>query len=340
MAAPTKTLTPAQRRTKIAKERAQIAAKKKADAANPHPAQDKLTLAELQKQYGWVKALIDTDAELLKLFNDATKGGWTADHFQARLRSTQWYQHHQESLRNAEIMRTTDPASWTAANYKRQSEITSLAAQQGATLSAADLKYLAWFSLQQGWDINSAQMQAHVGAYINEAQLMNPTNETTAVGGTVAKAYNDIKKLASDYLIPYSDQSAADWAVRIAKGTSTPEAAQQYFVSQAKTHYGFMAAALDGGQTVRDYLEPYRQQAATTLGIVPDTIDWKDAKWQSIFSATDQTGKSVPLTLAQSTQKIKTDPLYGYDQSQPGKEERSGFAHQMLNMFGFNPGSG
>ena len=310
------------------------AAQKKAAAAKA--AQDKLNLQELQKRYGWVKMLIDTDPnhELLKLFQNATAGGWTEARFTAFLRGTKWYKAHSESYRNAELMRTTDPSQWNQRISQQANVIQTKAAQMGAVMTVQEAKDMAALSLQGNW--NGEQLDLTIGNHI-------PTTPGVHPGGQAGQNYDDIKKLSADYLIPKSDKDAADWAVRIAQGRSTIEDVKAQLIEHAKNNWAFMAPALDAGQTVASYLDPYRQQAAQTLGIIPDAVDWTDpsGKWGNIFSTVDpKTGQAVPLSLADSLRKIKTDAVYGYDQSQPGKVERSGFAHQMLNMFGFNPGSG
>jgi hypothetical protein len=325
------TLTPAQRRAKIAKERAQIAAKKKATAA--HPAQDTLSVTQLRQQYGWILNLLDSDPKLKTLFTNAVNGGWTEARFQAALRNTTWYKTHSESFRNAELMRYTDPKQWNQRNLQQQADIQAKATALGATLLPADLKRLAYQSLQGAWT-DSQMMTTLAGFVPGQAAGAHP-------GGSSGQAFDEIRKLSADYMIPYSNDKAATWAVKIATGQSTMEDALTYFKENAKLQNPYMSAAIDAGHTVTEYLDPYRQQAAQTLGIIPDAIDWTQAKWQQIFSATDpKTGQVVPLSLADSTKKIKNDPVYGYDQSAPGQNERSTFGHQMLNMFGFSPAGG
>src|SRR5213594_195726 len=82
--------------------------------ANDYEETPRLTPEELAASYGWAYGFLNSSPELKKLFGEAVKGGWEPGKFQAELRDTNWWKKNSETQRQAQVIKSTDPATWAA----------------------------------------------------------------------------------------------------------------------------------------------------------------------------------------------------------------------------------
>lgn len=141
-------------------------------------------------------------------------------------------------------------------------------------------------------------------------------------------------KLSADYGLPITFEAAARQVDRVVRGEVGPDALEQEMRNQAKALYPQLAQQIDAGSTVADVYAPYKQMAASLLGINPDTIDLSDPKWQTPLQLPDKQGNRRLATTDEWQRTLRTDARFGYDQTSTGRQEASQFATQLGQTFG------
>src|SRR3954470_14064659 len=198
---------------------------------------------------------------------------WTPAQYQAALRATPYYQNTPKEARDWDIIRATDPARSNVQAEKVANQLKDLQAQTGVTLDAATSFQFYVDAVRFGWDQN--EIKYRLLASVN-------TRRGAGLGsGEVGKVATDIKNMADQYAVPLSDQWIIAYASRVAQGAMTMDGVQGYLTEQARSMYPGLKAALDEGQTVRQYAEPYVQLAQQELDINPNDVRFTDPKWMA-----------------------------------------------------------
>jgi peptidoglycan hydrolase-like protein with peptidoglycan-binding domain len=243
--------------------------------------------------------------------------------FQAAIYASDWYKTHQSSIREAEAQRNVDPATYDSRINELSTHITNLAGQMGVEYSGA--RQLAEQALRLNWSEEQIRtaLAASAGAY--------PGSDSA---GGIYSVKNQVKQLAMQYAVPFSDQSAWEWAKRIEAGSATLQDMTPYFLNYAKSLYPQLSKALDSGITVADYAAPYAQIAAQELGINPADIRWDDPRWNRALVSTNEAGERAPMDLQRWTSEIRNNPMYGWDKTPAARNQAAQFAHEALSTFG------
>ncbi len=134
-------------------------------------------------------------------------------------------------------------------------------------------------------------------------------------------------------MVPISDQMINHWADQIVGGSADQKGIQAQIAQQARSLFNDpnIQAAIDRGDTVAQYFDPYKQQAAQTLHM--------DPKWQQALMTTDpKTGIHSTVNLGQWQTKLMTDPNYGYQFTRSAKDAAAAAAQTIGRMFGATTG--
>lgn len=129
------------------------------------------------------------------------------------------------------------------------------------------------------------------------------------------------QKLAGDYGIPVSFDSAQRQVFRVVNGTAKPDDLEEELRRQAIAMYPQLQQQFEAGATVADVYAPYKQQAADLLGVNPDSIMLTDPKWTAPLQITDKYGIKRLATVDEWQRMLRTDPKYGFAQSKQGRED-------------------
>jgi hypothetical protein len=253
---------------------------------------------------------------------------WSDQQLQAALRGTEYYQSTDQTARTWDILQATDPASAAQKAAQAKQWVDDAQAATGIKLdttgglASAGFAFLAK-ATAEGWtqDQIKYQLIAQAGGQAN--------------GGQIADATTQVKALAEQYGVPLSDQAAMHWGEQLTSGAIDQNAVKGYLVEQAKSLFPGLTAALDAGQTVAQYADPYKQIAAQNLNINPNDINWTDPKWQAALNQVDpKTGARVSMSLDQWQKTIRSDPTYGYDQTSQAQQSASQLTTQLAQRFG------
>lgn len=281
-----------------------------------------LTPDQVAKQFPAFLPLLKIP-EVAALLTKAGAANWSAAQLQAGLYATNWWKTTPATGRQWMVLELSDPAeaarqkTATAANYWL------IAAQEGITLSFAQMGDLIEKSLSQGWTPQQAQY-----AIVNFARNGDPKT------GGIDATKDTLRATAADYGMSLSDGTLFDWAKRIQSGASTTDAFGAYAKEQAKSMFPTLSHYLDAGLTVKQYADPYAQMAAQTLGIDANTVDWRDTKWRSLLQQKGHDGKLAPLSLADAQSKLMSDHTYGWDRTTNAKAAATNLIGGLETTFG------
>jgi hypothetical protein len=159
-----------------------------------------------------------------------------------------------------------------------------------------------------------------------------------AATGDAASMVQTIKNVAGQYLQNASDAMITWWTTDAVKSGQTnaqlQSELQTFFGQQAAQRFPWMATAISRGMTPQDYLSPYTQQAAKTLAIPPDSIDWSDPKWTGALLQTGKDGTQVPVNSDQFNKNLMQNPAFGYSKTQGAIDQAEAVSSQILQTFG------
>lgn len=149
--------------------------------------------------------------------------------------------------------------------------------------------------------------------------------------------YDSITKYMSQaaaYGMPMTFDAAARQVDRVVRGEVAPDAITEELRMQAKAMYPQLAQQIDAGVTVDDVFAPYKQMAASLLGVNPATIQLTDPKWQQALQLSDKNGTRRVATTDEWQKILRTDGRFGYDASNAGRQEASVMATQLGRLMG------
>lgn len=291
-------------------------------AAKPTEAQ---LVAYVEQNYGYLAAFLDIP-DVKKTLLAAAGGKWDAAKLQGALYKTSWWKKTSESMRQWETLRSQDPASYKQRIDQTRVELVHAAQQMGVGLSGKEAAELAVNINKFGW--SGTQITAAISSHYK----YKPDGQRP---GAAAVDVATLKQQAAQYMVPLSDGTIEAWTRNMLNGTATQETFDAYLREQAKSLFPTMAAQIDAGITVAQYVDPYRETAAKLLDVNPADVDFMQPKWQKALTQVDpKTGQRVPMNLADWQTTLMNDPVYGYDKSRAGVGAAGELMHGLAKMFG------
>jgi hypothetical protein len=283
----------------------------------------KLSPEEMAANYGWSIAFLDHNPELKKLFDQAVAGTWTPDKFQAELRNTKWWKTTSETARQAQVLKSTDPATYNAQLSAARMQVQLLASQVGAALPSGQLGKIAENVLSAGLDEDG--IRNVLGGYINF------TKNGTLTGEAGMHEYT-MKQYAASMGVNISDQTLKNQAALVVRKMATTQDFEGQLREQAKSAYPAYAAQIDGGQTMMDIATPYMQTMSTELGIPSTSIGLQDPMIKSALNGLNQQGKPTGKTLLDFTTQLRNDPRW--NQTTTARDQSMSVGRQVLSDMG------
>lgn len=273
--------------------------------------------------FGWSQSVINSNAELKKIFAQAAKQNWTSDHFIAKVRDTKWFKTHSDTFRQAIILSKSDPATYKQRVGEYNTQLRTLAGQLGAQLDAKTLASLSEQSLWFGW--NSDQIKQHLYGYVKATKAGTYTGQA----GQLATQFT---QLAGQYGVNPSATNMATWIRHAEAGTLTTEGLQNYFTQLAASTYPALADRLKAGETVMQIADPYMQSYANILEVNPNQITLKDPMIQQALASKNSEGKPDTKTIWQFENDLRNDPRYM--KTQQAQDKTMAIGHQVLRDMG------
>lgn len=278
------------------------------DGGGDKPHKDHLNEHHMAANYGFALAFMKSDDELYALFHQATRQDWSADKFVAKLRDTKWFKHHSATTRNAILQQTSDPATYQANVDQMFSTVRDSWGQLFGTAGMNHDQMKAWAetAVRMGW--SQAQLMDHMTAQIKWMKVLG----NKKLGGTAADAERQVNGLVQAYGMDLGKRWIGNQVERIVEGTSSAEAVTNRLREMAKNQYAAFADQIDGGATVDELADPYRQQMAQLLELNPSRVSVNDKMIQRAMRAKSDKGKPAAMDMADFTDMVRRDERWQY----------------------------
>lgn len=303
-----------------AQKRAAAAKAKKAAAAKAKK-KDKITLADV----GWNKAVLQSNPELRKLFNDAVAGTWNGVKFEAELKNTNWFKKSNTRWQETEVQRLTRPAQFKSGLAAARQAVINQAAKVGATLTNDTLNYATSQLYRQGWDED--QLNAALSGYV--------TIKQGQVGGDTGSDIDKLRAIADANGVSYSDSYYQTAAQSMVKGNRTAQDYVNDVRVQAASAYPVYAEQIKAGQNVKDIASPYIQRMGALLEVNDQDINLNDPTIREAISGINpETGKAQAKSLWQFENDLRKDPRWA--KTANAREQTSKVANGILQKWGFS----
>ncbi len=269
-----------------------------------------LSPEERAANYGWAYSFLQHEPELKNLFGKAVKGTWEASKFQAELRNTKWWQKTSETARQAQVMKSTDPATYRASLSAAKLQVTQLASKMGAAIPVAQLGRIAESVLSSGLD--EGGLRNVLGQYVG-------FTKTGTMTGEAGMHQYTMRQYAAQMGVSLSDQTLKNQAALIVRKLATSEDFEGQIREQAKSLFPGYAEQIDGGQNITDIASPYMQTMSQELGLPSTSITLNDPLIKSALNGLNQDGKPTGKTLMDFTSSLRNDPRWsGTSQARDG----------------------
>jgi hypothetical protein len=289
-----------------------------AGEAAPH-----LDAHELAETYGMSYAFFKSQPELYKKLKEAVSGQWSPDKFQAEVKNTKWWKTHSETVRQAQVLQKTDPATYNAQMQAARVAAKKLAVQAGAVLSDKAVEQLAKGMVWYGWQ--DAEIQNFVGQYIK-------FQDGQVLGGMAGQVAEAIKQEAYKNGVAVTKQSVLNNAQYVVRGLTSMEQIQASLREQSAGLYPAFAEQIKAGADIQDLAQPYIQAVSQELG-VPDTdVSVFSPKVKAALNRVNPQGQPEAMSMTDFTQSLRDDPAWA--KTQNAQDRVMAVGHQVLADMG------
>lgn len=260
----------------------------------------RLSPEELASEYGFAYSFLKSVPDVAKVFDEYVRDNLSKEAFQAKLRNTKWWQENSDSMRKAQAMKSTDPATYEANLQATQVMVQQEAAKIGASIPPKKLKSIAEKAMATNMD--EGQLANVLGGYIK------------FVGGTLkgeAGQYeNSIKSYAASQGVSMDDQSIKNQAALIGRKLATEEDFKNQIMQQAISSYPGYRQQLEAGQTMTDIANPYIQIMAQQLELPSASIKLTDPLIRSALNGVNKDGKPTGMDQTDFLARVRNDPRW------------------------------
>lgn len=282
---------------------------------------------DLAAQYGWSSAFLNGHPELKKIFHQAVKNTWSPQRFVAELQDTAWFKHHADTARQAIYLHATDPKTFGQRVDQLRNHIADAAGALGIEVGKKTLDQWAHQALMFGWD--ESQINNHLAGQVD---IMGAHS---GVGGSLAATQDRLKAAAFANGVTVSNKTMQNWLQAIVRGNSTFEEYNDYITKMAVAAHPNWSKELNGGMTVADIADPYKQQMAQLLEIDPAQIDMNNSMLKRALSyKDDKTGDYKSMTMSDFGDMVRQDPRWM--KTDNAKESFMNTGSNILKMFGLS----
>lgn len=267
------------------------------------PEEVKMTPQELAASYGWAYGFLNGNKDLKKKFEQAVKETWSPEKFQAEIRDTDWWKKTSDSARKAELMKSTDPATYTASVNATTIKVQQLASEIGAAIPQSKLKGIVESVMRTGIDQDEDAMRNILGQYVTF------TKDGTLNGEAGMHEYT-MKQYASKMGVKMNDQAIKNQAQLVVRKMATTQDYESQVRKQAISAFPGFQDQIEAGATMEDIASPYQQMMTKELELpgAPDGVD--DTLIRSALNGLNADGKPTGMSLNDFQSSIRSDPRW------------------------------
>lgn len=282
-----------------------------------------LDVHELAETYGMSYSFFKSQPELYRKLQEAVSGQWSPDRFQAELKNTAWWKKNSDTVRQAQVLQKTDPATYNAQMQAARVEAQQLAVKAGAVLSSKGVETLAKNMVWYGWQ--DAQIQNYLGQYIK-------FQDKTVLGGMAGQVAQAIKQEAYKAGVAVTKQSVLNNAQYVVRGLTSLEQIIGNLREQSAGLYPAFADQIKAGANIQDLAQPYIQAVAQEMGVPETDVSVYSPKVKAALNKVDANGQPAPMSMTDFTQSLRDDPAWA--QTQNAQDRTLAVGHQVLTDMG------
>ena len=273
-------------------------------------------------EYGYIAELANSVPDIKKVLTQAVQEGWEPSRFQAEIQKTGWWQKTTESQRQVEVLKKTQPQEYRRQRQQMIDFMVITARNLGVEEGKQRIFILAERALSLGW--SEAEVQRFLAADVKVKETGNT--------GATAVTVESLKEQAAQYGVPLSDKTMQMWTTQILRGMVPAESFEAYLKEQAKSLFPGLAAAIDSGVNVRQYVDPYVQMYAQTLEKNPNAITLDDPHIQKALYQVGKDGTRTTMSLGDYGQYLRETP--DYRKTRTGMELAARAAEMITDTWG------
>jgi hypothetical protein len=280
---------------------------------------------QLAEQYGWAYSFLTSEPELNSLFQEAVAQSWDATRFQAAVQASKWYQTNSQSVRNAQVQKVIDPATYSQQVASEKASIIEQAQSLGAAISDSLATTIATQQITFGWD--SGQVNKALSQYIK-------LNKSGSFGGQAGQNAMSLYETAYNNGVSISPSNMQSMLQKVASGKTSMEDLQGYIRQIAASKFPALSKQIDAGSTVSSLAEPYTTAMQNTLEVGPGQANVSNPLVQRALNGLDSNQQPVGMNLTDFTNLLRAQPQWA--QTQNAQDATMGTAHQILQTMGFS----
>lgn len=262
--------------------------------------------------------LIQDVAKRPNQYDFTTQAG--VDAFNAKVKATKYYNETVESAKAFDAMLDVDKADKIRAN-----RITIANGYGDLGLTTKELDDITLTATRRGLT------GLALSQYVNSVVGTRARGKQDLLDSLDAQA---LKKVAADY--GYNPPDLNEQILAALQGKEyngeaiTVDTFKKKGVALAKAAHFQLAPQLDAGLTLAEIFSSYKDVAANTLELAPESISFNDPKFRTAFGGPN----TPPPTLGEWETMLRTDPKYGFENTKKAKRDAMSMAMTIAQMFG------
>lgn len=280
-------------------------------------------LRDIAADYGWAYAVLEEFPQVFGVFEQAIENSWSPQRFVAEIQDTNWFKKHSDQWRQSEYLRLTDPATYKKRTGDILNQMRDAAGSLGIEIPQDQLREYAEQAIKFGWD------QAKINNVLAKSVKITGDNE---VGGALADTQNRLQSFAFSNGVRVNAPTIQKWLRQIVKGSSTVEEYEQYITKMAIAAHPNWKKEIEGGMTVAEIAEPYRQTMAQLLELNPATVNINNKILRTALSRKNDKGEFESMTISDFEDLVRKDTRWQYTDN--ARETVSGITASLLQTFG------
>lgn len=300
---------------------------KKAAAKTPgvyEPAKDTITAAEMETRYGFAKRVVWENPELRRLYQQAIKQEWTDDEFEAKLRSSKWYQGNAEYARKAWTAERLGGADWKTQVEEARLAVQERATEMGSEQDTATLDALALRYLREGWGEDSRKN------LLDKALADSlETGDNGYLAGESGDMQENLMEMARKNGLKFNDAFYTGAARSVGAGLMTEEDFMRDMRQQAATLWSPWSDKIMAGLDAEDLMSGYKNMLAQTMEVDADSIGLDDPRLMKAVMTPD----GQPMGLYDFQLMLRKDPAWM--ETKQATDDVSSIGMDILRKFGF-----
>lgn len=267
------------------------------------PSEVKMSPEELAASYGWAYGFLKGNKDLAKVFDEAVKGSWSPQKFQAEIRDTEWFKKTSATARESEVLKKTDPATYQAQVNATTIQIQQLAAQVGAAIPQSRLKGIVESAIRTGIDQDEDALRNILGQYVTF------TKDGTLKGEAGMHEFT-MKQYAAQMGVKINDQAIKNQAQLVIRKMATTQDFEDQIRQQAISAFPGYEDIINAGGTMKDVAAPYEQMMAKELELPESPTGLDDQLIRSALNGLNSDGKPTGMALTDFQSALRNDPRW------------------------------